>query len=205
MEITRLMVGMLAVNCYIIATAEKNAVAVDPGGSEEKILQFLQTNGLQLKKILLTHGHYDHIMAVAALQKATGATVYIHTADADKLTDNMKNLAYRHTGGSVPPVTDYQTIEEGDVITQDECTFKVLHTPGHTKGSVCYQIGDTLLTGDTLFRLSRGRTDFPDGSNEEMYQSLQRLKHLEGEYAVLPGHDETSMLSYERQHNPNLR
>ena len=88
---------------------------------------------------------------------------------------------------------------------QDECVFHVLHTPGHTKGGVCYQLDRTLFTGDTLFRCSRGRTDFPGGSDAELYASLQRLKQLEGDYDVLPGHNETSTLSFEREHNPNLR
>lgn len=204
-QITRLMTGPLAVNCYIIVTEQKNAVVIDAGGSVEKILQYLKENDLQLKKILLTHGHYDHIGGVAELQAATGAAVYIHEADVPMLSDNVLNLAQWIVGESVAPVTDYEILQDGDEIVQDECMFHVLHTPGHTKGSVCYQLEHTLFTGDTLFRLSRGRTDFPGGSDDELYASLQRLKQLDGEYDVLPGHNETSTLSYERQHNPNLR
>lgn len=204
-QITRLMTGPLAVNCYIIVTEQKNAVVIDAGGSVEKILQYLKENDLQLKKILLTHGHYDHIGGVAELQAATGATVYIHEADAPMLSDNVLNLAQWIVGEPVAPVTDYEILQDGDVIVQDECMFHVLHTPGHTKGSICYQMEHTLFTGDTLFRLSRGRTDFPGGSDDELYASLQRLKQLDGDYDVLPGHNETSTLSYERQHNPNFR
>ncbi len=205
-QITGLMTGPLAVNCYIIVTEQKNAVAIDVGGSVEKVLQYLKENDLQLKKILLTHGHYDHIGGVAELQAATGATVYIHEADAPMLSDNVLNLAQWIVAEPVvAPVTDYEILQDGDVIVQDECMFHVLHTPGHTKGSVCYQMEHTLFTGDTLFRLSRGRTDFPGGSDDELYASLQRLKQLDGDYDVLPGHNETSTLSYERQHNPNFR
>ncbi|MDD7293995.1 MAG: MBL fold metallo-hydrolase [Oscillospiraceae bacterium] len=204
-QITKWMVGALAVNCYVIVTEKKHVVAVDVGGDAQKILQYLKENDLQLTKILLTHGHYDHIGGVAELQATTGATVYIHEADAPMLSDNMLNLAQWIVGHAVPPVTDYKVLQDGDEIVQDECTFHVLHTPGHTKGSVCYQLEHTLFTGDTLFRLSRGRTDFPGGSDDELYASLQRLKQLDGEYDVLPGHNETSTLSYERQHNPNLR
>ena len=103
------------------------------------------------------------------------------------------------------PISEYHAIHDGDTIEQDECVFHVLHTPGHTKGGVCYQLDRTLFTGDTLFRCSRGRTDFPGGSDAELYASLQRLKQLEGDYDVLPGHNETSTLSFEREHNPNLR
>lgn len=204
-QITKWMVGALAVNCYVIATEKKHAVAVDVGGDAQKILQYLNDNNLQLTKILLTHGHYDHMGGVAALQAATGATVYIHEADAPMLSDDELNLAQWIVGHSVSSVTDYKVLQDGDEIVQDECTFHVLHTPGHTKGSVCYQLEHTLFTGDTLFWLSRGRTDFPGGNDDELYASLQRLKQLDGEYDVLPGHNETSTLSYERQHNPNLR
>ena len=205
-KITRIMVAPLAVNCYIIATEQHNAVAIDAGGSVPKILQFLQDNGLTLQKILLTHGHYDHIGGVAELQAATGAEVYIHEADAPMLSDSNLNLEKWITGETeTTPISEYHAIHDGDTIVQDECVFHVLHTPGHTKGGVCYQLDRTLFTGDTLFRCSRGRTDFPGGSDAELYASLQRLKQLEGDYDVLPGHNETSTLSFEREHNPHLR
>lgn len=171
-KITRIMVAPLAVNCYIIATEQHNAVAIDAGGSVPKILQFLQDNGLTLQKILLTHGHYDHIGGVAELQAATGAEVYIHEADAPMLSDSNLNLEKWITGETeTTPISEYHAIHDGDTIVQDECVFHVLHTPGHTKGGVCYQLDRTLFTGDTLFRCSRGRTDFPGGSDAELYAS----------------------------------
>ena len=136
------------------------------------------------------------------MQAATGAEVYIHEADAPMLSDSNLNLEKWITGETeTTPISEYHAIHDGDTIVQDECVFHVLHTPGHTKGGVCYQLDRTLFTGDTLFRCSRGRTDFPGGSDAELYASLQRLKQLEGDYDVLPGHNETSTLSFEREHN----
>ena len=130
-KITRIMVAPLAVNCYIIATEQHNAVAIDAGGSVPKILQFLQDNGLTLQKILLTHGHYDHIGGVAELQAATGAEVYIHEADAPMLSDSNLNLEKWITGETeTTPISEYHAIHDGDTIVQDECVFHVLHTQG---------------------------------------------------------------------------
>lgn len=133
-KITRIMVAPLAVNCYIIATEQHNAVAIDAGGSVPKILQFLQDNGLTLQKILLTHGHYDHIGGVAELQAATGAEVYIHEADAPMLSDSNLNLEKWITGETeTTPISEYHAIHDGDTIEQDECVFHVLHTPDTPK------------------------------------------------------------------------
>ena len=176
-KITRIMVAPLAVNCYIIAKSSARCRL-----------------------------HQSQRRCAVRLQAATGAEVYIHEADAPMLSDSNLNLEKWITGETeTTPISEYHAIHDGDTIVQDECVFHVLHTPGHTKGGVCYQLDRTLFTGDTLFRCSRGRTDFPGGSDAELYASLQRLKQLEGDYDVLPGHNETSTLSFEREHNPNLR
>lgn len=205
MKITRILVGDLRANCYIIETKNKNAAAVDPGGDFERIKAFLDSNGLVLKKILLTHGHFDHIGAVAQAAKEYGAQVYIHRQDSSMLKDRIENLADAVGGYEFIPVDKYDTVEDGDVIKLDELEFQVIHTPGHTKGGVCYKCGNSLFTGDTLFKLSMGRTDFPGGSLEEMYDSLKRLADLEGNYDVYPGHNETSTLDFERKNNPYLK
>lgn len=205
MKVHTLLVGELAVNCYIIETGNQHCAAIDIGGSEEKVLAFLKEHQLKLNTILLTHGHYDHIAGVAAVQAATGAAVYIHEADADMMTDDVKNLAQWISTKPFQPILEYQVLKDGDTLVQDTSTVQVLHTPGHTPGSVCYLIEGHLFTGDTLFRLSRGRTDFPGGSDAQMYASLQRLKQLEGDFPVYPGHNESSTLEFERVYNPNLR
>lgn len=201
-----LMLGSLATNCYLVYLDEKHVTAVDIGGDARKVLCFLEQRGLILTKILLTHGHYDHIGAVAEVQAETGAEVYIHEADAPMLQDTRLNLAdWIEPWADFRPVTEYHTVREGDVIEAGDVSFTVLHTPGHTKGSVCYLCEDILLAGDTLFRLSRGRTDFPGGSDREMLESFRRLKALEGDYRVFPGHNETTSLDFERKNNPVMR
>ena len=200
------MLGSLATNCYFVYLEENCVIAVDIGGDAQKVLRFLEERRLTLTKILLTHGHYDHIEGVAAVQQATGAEVYIHELDAPMLQDMNRNLGnWIAPYADFLPVTEYHTVKDGDIIHTGDAEFTVLHTPGHTAGSVCYQCEDILLTGDTLFHMSRGRTDFPGGSDSQMLASFRRLKNLEGDYRVYPGHNEASTLEYERKNNPVMR
>ncbi len=205
MEVTRIPVGELRANCYIIKTKNKNAAAVDPGGDFEQIKAFLDDNCIELKKIMLTHGHFDHIGAVAELAKKYGAQVYIHSLDSGMLNDRMESLADAIGCYEFIPVDKYDTVKDGDIIKLDELEFQVIHTPGHTKGGVCYKCEKSLFTGDTLFKMSMGRTDFPGGSLEEMYDSLKKLADLDGNYDVYPGHNKTSNLDFERKNNAYLR
>ena len=205
MKITRMPVGMIRANCYIIESDSKNAAAVDPGDEFEKIDAFLTENSLTLKKILLTHGHFDHIGAVAQLQEKYGAEVYVHADDAVMLTDRRKSLADDMPYYVYRPVEEYTTIDEGDKIELDELCFEVLHTPGHTKGGVCFRCGNALFTGDTLFKMSMGRTDFPGGSLKEIFLSLGRLGKIKENLEVYPGHNETSTLDYERKNNVYMK
>ncbi len=205
MKIKRLPLGFLMANCYIIETEKKNAVLIDPGSEPEKLIKYLDENGITPKKILLTHGHFDHIGAVSEVVKKYGAEVYIHEDDACMLTDRRMSLADEVGGGAYIPVENCNCVKDNDRITLDELSFDVLHTPGHTKGGVCYRCGDSLFTGDTLFCMSMGRTDFPGGSLGEMYHSLKRLAAIKENLDVYPGHNETSTLDFERKNNPCLR
>ena len=205
MKITRMPVGMIRANCYIIENDSKNAAAVDPGDEFEKIDAFLTENGLTLKKILLTHGHFDHVGAAAQLQEKYGAKVYVHADDAVMLTDRRKSLADDMPYYVYRPVEEYTTIDEGDKIELDELCFEVLHTPGHTKGGVCFRCGNALFTGDTLFKMSMGRTDFPGGSLKEIFLSLGRLGKIKENLEVYPGHNETSTLDFERKNNVYMK
>lgn len=140
--------------------------------------------------ILLTHAHFDHIGAVDAIQAATGCKVYLHKADLT-LPPEMT--------GTTPHPTDFY--DEGDTVTLDSIVFRVLHTPGHTPGSVCLIADDVMFSGDTLFAGSCGRTDFPGSSWMQMESSLRKLHDLPGDYTVLPGHMGSSTLERERKTN----
>ncbi len=203
-QVQTFMLGQLGANCHILTMPTGEAVAVDIGAEPQRILQILKSQNLRLHTILLTHGHYDHFGGVAQVQKQTGAQVFIHEADAPMLTDRKLSLADYVLAETFEPVTEFETFTEGETISAGEFCFQVLHTPGHSKGSVCYLCETMLFTGDTLFRRSIGRTDFPGGSSREIRASLRRLGTLEGEYSVYPGHLELTTLSAERRENHYL-
>ena len=193
MEITVFQLGSLGTNCYIVKD-DKACAIVDPGASGEALADWLVQEGLQPAYVLLTHGHYDHVGGVEALRdRFAGLPVYVHEADTQLTPDLSRGLQWTHFYG------------EGDVLTMGKLSFRVLHTPGHTPGSVCLQSGDALFCGDTLFAGSCGRTDFPGGSWTEMLRSLRRLSKLEGNLQVLPGHGEPSTMEAERQYNPYMK
>ncbi len=197
-KVQTLCLGNLATNSYLVYTGEKRVIATDIGGEPDKFLRFLKEKGLTLSKILLTHGHYDHIEGVFSVQQATGAEVYIHFADAPMLFDGDLSLAaWINPCADTPVITDYHTVVEGNTIEDGDAVFTVMHTPGHTKGSVCYICEDIILAGDTLFRMSRGRTDFPGGSDKEMLESFRRLKQLSGDFRVFPEHNEHTSFVFE--------
>ncbi len=203
MKTVMLPVGAMEANCYIVASEQGNAVAIDPGAEPERILEYLRSNGLSVNKILLTHGHFDHIGGVKRIKEETGAELCVHEADAGMLESAAKNMAALFRVPYTPVKAD-RLLRDGDTIMLDELCFTVLHTPGHTPGSVSYLIGETLFSGDTLFRESIGRTDFPGGDSREMTESLKKLCALPGDYTVLSGHGEKTTLSWEREHNPYL-
>lgn len=194
MKIITYPVGSYETNCYLVTAQKDRCVLIDPGNEAEMLLQRLQQQALKLEAILLTHGHFDHVGAVRQLAAETGCRVYICPKEAGlPETFTAGPLFYTHTYG------------EGDRITEAGLTFRVLHTPGHTPGSVCLLCGDTLFSGDTLFAGSIGRTDFPGGSFPQIKASLYRLSKLEGDLQVLPGHAEPTTLEQERQTNPFMK
>ena len=205
MKIKIMPIGELKANCYIVETKNKNAIAIDIGGEPEKVLQYLEDNDLTLKKIFLTHGHYDHIGGVYDVQKQTDAKVYVHAGDAMKIISEVGSLAINLGNIEFKKIENYKEIKDGDIITLDELDFKIIHTPGHTNGCVCYICNDCIFTGDTLFRCSIGRTDLPDGNFSLMNESLEKLKALEKDYIVYPGHDVESTLVFEKNNNPYLK
>ena len=192
MNITVFPLGYLQTNCYILTDGTACAV-VDPGDSGDRLADWLDGRNLVPQCILLTHGHFDHVGGVAALQRRyPGIEVYVHEAETQLTADLSRGLAWtKHYG-------------EGDTVTVDPMTFRVLHTPGHTPGSVCLLCGDVLLSGDTLFAGSCGRTDFPMGNHLHMKQSLARLTAMDEHIRVLPGHGGETTVGRERQYNPYI-
>lgn len=197
MNVKMLQVGPLGTNCYILEDEEtRRAAVIDPGGNAPAILKALE--GAEVSYILLTHGHYDHTDGVAELAKALPqAEVYIHERDFRGVDTSMCPLSVQMEG--------VKFYDEGDCLPLGSRTIQVLHTPGHSQGSVTLRCEDLLFSGDTLFAGSCGRTDFLGGSVPKMMASLRRLGKLEGDFQVLPGHMGVSTLEEERRHNPYLR
>ena len=205
MKIYTLQLGELRSNCYVIETAPGRCVAVDIGGDSRLLAEFLKMKKLRLRKILLTHGHFDHIGGAEEMHQLTGAEVYIHDLDVPMLTSESASLAAGMSIRPFKPLTDWTAICGDCYINDGDCTFRVLHTPGHSRGSVCYICGDVIFSGDTLFCCSVGRTDFPGSSPDAMMQSMRKLYDLEGDYKVYTGHNEPTTLAYEREVNPFMR
>lgn len=207
MNFMTLQLGGLATNCYIVPSGENRCILIDIGDGAAKLNEFLASRELIPEAILLTHGHYDHVLGVEEIRSLYQIPVYIHPADEICLRDGQVNRAALHTIKPFEPVKAHKTVRDGDVLRIGEREIRVLHTPGHTPGGVCYQIEDTLFTGDTLFAGSCGRIDI-GGNAQDMRASLARLAALDGDFAVCPGHGESSTLDWERKHNPymvNLR
>ena len=199
MKIQTLQVGPIGTNCYILSDPEAAVCAViDPGGDASRVAAAVKGSGCAPCAILLTHGHYDHTGAVAALREQW-PDIPVYLSRLDQAGDNpyLREL--------FPPVAGAADYGEGDTIAVGTLTVEVLATPGHSEGSVTLRCGDALFCGDTLFSGSCGRTDFPGGSMKKMLSSLRRLGRLEGDPAVYPGHMEPSTLERERMVNPYLQ
>ena len=185
LQMKSLSVGELSTCCYILwDDAADTCVVIDPGAEPERIR--VACEGRRIEAILLTHGHFDHIGAVAELAK-DGAEIVIHQADAPMLGDPQLNASWL-VGWRITAPEATRTIQEGEALTCAGVTFNVMHTPGHTPGSVCYQAGEWLFTGDTLFHYGYGRTDLPGGSMRQLAESLRRLQPLAQQYGIFPGH-----------------
>lgn len=195
-------------NCYVVVDEKTNeAVVIDPGEYTQKLVDTIENNELKIKYILLTHGHYDHILGVSYLKESTGAQVMIHPNDARSLADENESLMYRIKPGFQVPCEPDKVFQDGDVITFGESSLEVFYTPGHTNGSVCFKSEEErcIFTGDTMFYRTYGRTDLPTGSDEDMLMSLYRLYALRGDYTIYPGHGIMTTLEKERKNNRYMR
>ncbi len=194
LQITTLPLGAYQTNCYIVWTeTASTCLVIDPGYEPETVLDQCARLKKSIAAVLLTHGHFDHVGGVRTLVEKTGCPVY--------LCPEELSMPEEITAG---PLYYTHLCREGELLKFGALTVKVLHTPGHTPGSVCFAAENALFTGDTLFQGSCGRTDLPGGSWTEIRRSLLRLKELTGCYTVYPGHGPATTLDEEKQYNPYM-
>lgn len=202
MKVSYKVFGDLDNNCYLLLdeTTNKSAL-IDCTVADDRMRELIGDTDLQY--ILLTHGHFDHIGGVRNIKKEYGCKVVISSVDAPMLSSGKASLA-AFCGAEQNDTEPDITVQDGDDIELGTLKIKVLSTPGHTSGSVCYVVGDALFSGDTLFYCSCGRTDFPTGSSDDMIKSLKKLASLDGNYKVYTGHNQLSNLDFERKNNPYM-
>ena len=203
-EIKSMTLGMVATNCYLIINKEtKEALLIDPADNALRISNVIEENVCTLKAILLTHGHFDHIMALNELKKRYNVPVYAHEEEEDVLKQSSLNMSGMN--GQIYTTQADIYVKDGEHLKLAGLDIIVLHTPGHTKGGVCYYLPEekVLMSGDTLFHCSIGRTDFPTGSMSQLVRSVkEQLFVLPDDVQVYPGHDSVTSIGYEKQYNP---
>ena len=204
MPFVRLAVGKLDTNCYIVFDDQNKGVIIDPGDDAHRILDAVEERQLKIEYVMLTHVHFDHMLALEKIQSSTKAGLLVPRGDVEALSDSSKSLMFM-AGRTKLSLKADRLLDDGDIIAVGKLSFRVIHTPGHTPGSSCYLCDDLLITGDTLFAGGFGRTDFAGGDNHAMRRSLVRLSELKGDYTVLPGHGEITTLDKERLDNPYMR
>jgi len=202
--IEKLVVGPFATNCYIVGDeSTREGIIIDPGDEAKKILKKVKELGLDIKIILLTHGHIDHTGALKEVKEATNAEVAIHIDDANYSRYQSSSLIF---GLSYPsPPTPDRLLKDGDILDIAGMRFEVLHTPGHTAGGICLLRDGVVFSGDSLFNCSIGRSDLPGGNHSQLLESIRnRLLVLDDATAVYPGHGEDTTIAAERKGNPFL-
>ncbi|MDE5911716.1 MAG: MBL fold metallo-hydrolase [Clostridia bacterium] len=196
MKITTFVLGLLSNNTYLVENQEeKTCFIVDPSTESDKLTDYIDGNNLKLEGILLTHGHFDHIGGVARLKEKYGAKVFMHKMDIDFI-DNPLDFGRKYTRFDVD-----ETVEDGEEITLCSHKIKVLHTPGHSQGGVCYICDGVIFCGDTLFRDGYGRFDLRGGDFATLQNSIKKIFEIQGDYVLLCGHGPSTTLDYERAHN----
>lgn len=203
-------VGTLSTNCYVVGCTEtREALIIDPGFETKleakAILEEIDQRKLRVRYIVNTHGHSDHTAGNGTMKKLTGAPILIHEYDAPMLTDSTKNLSMLFGLRTTSPPPADQMLHDGDVVQVGNVALKILHTPGHSRGSISLLGAGAVFSGDTLFAGSIGRTDLPSSSYEEIMLSLKKLATLPDHIRVYPGHGPISTIGEEKRHNPFLQ
>ena len=209
LEIRDLSVGILQTNAYVVFDRDSGeGILVDPGDEAERIIDLVKRCGVRVRGIYLTHAHFDHLLAVRDLRSDLGCGFYLHRGD-ELILKLAPKYAREFIGRVIPPPPDPDGwIEDGQIIRIGESSCKIIHTPGHTPGSVCYLLEEerVVLTGDTLFAGSIGRADLPGGDLRQLRSSiLDKLLKLPDDYAIYPGHGPSSTIGVERRMNPFVR
>lgn len=203
MRMSKLVVGPVATNCYIVSDENtKEAFIIDPGAEPDRIIEKVKEIGVSVKAILLTHGHFDHISAVNELKREFSVDVYVGQEDADLMADMELNVSYMF--GMPYAARADKILRDGDMLEIAGFSIKVLFTPGHTKGGVCYYFEkeNVAFSGDTLFQQSVGRTDFPTGSARVLSESIKnKLMVLPEDLQLFPGHGDSTTVGYEKKYN----
>ena len=204
MKVEKFVTGIISTNCYLVINEDtKQAVVIDPAACPSYLMSHIKSEGLKVEAILLTHGHFDHIMGIDGFLSEFDVPVYVHEDDADAMEDPVLNQSSTYTSGytfgKARYLRDRQTLELAGY------TFQVIHTPGHTKGGCCYYVAseDVLFSGDTLFQNSVGRTDFVNSSTSDLVHSVrEKLFLLPDDTIVYPGHMGETKIGHEKKYNP---
>lgn len=198
---------MLMTNCYLLTDIDTGDMAVvDPGARSEKLISAIDNAKGELKYVILTHGHYDHIGYAKQLSELYGAKIVCGFKSEDFFKDNILNhSAFHDDFEDIKPFSGDIILSDGDKFNLGNTGITYISTPGHTIDSGCYIFDNNIISGDTLFCESYGRTDLPTGDDMDMINSIKRLKNLSGDYNVLPGHGSFSTLEHERKYNPLMR
>ncbi len=203
MTVETLVVGSLQTNCYLVYDeATREAFVIDPGDEAMRIVHAVAQKSLRVQAVVLTHVHFDHVLACETVCHDLAAPLYVGAGDEAALTDDERNLMRYFAPHSHLSLTADRLLREGDVLMLGEQTLTVMETPGHTPGSICLLGEEILIAGDTLFCGGVGRTDFPGGDTATLRRSLARLMAIEGDRRVFPGHDMPTTLAQERATNP---
>ncbi len=206
MKIKNFVIGMIGTNCYVVSNeGTKECVLIDPAVYAPEITAYIRSEGLVMRAILLTHGHFDHIMGIDGFLEEFSVPVYAHRDEEVLLNDASMNASQEFRRPYAYSKASY--VEDGQVLKLAGMEFRVIHTPGHTIGGCCYYLEQEkiLFSGDTLFRESMGRTDFPTGNGRELLRSIrERLLVLPEETMVYPGHMESTTIGDEKKYNPYL-